>query len=86
MGFSWEEYWSGLPFPTPGGLQNPEIETTSLTSSLAGEFFTTRATWEPPYTHTHTHIYITESLCCTAVIYKHCNSTIIPLKKIKDYV
>ena len=26
MGFSWEEYWSGLLFPTPGGLQNPGIE------------------------------------------------------------
>ena len=24
MGFSWQEYWSGLPFPTPGGLPNPE--------------------------------------------------------------
>ena len=26
MGFSREEYWSGLPFPPPGGLPNPEIE------------------------------------------------------------
>ena len=26
MGFSRQEYWSGLPFPSPGDLLNPEIE------------------------------------------------------------
>ena len=26
MGFSKEEYWSGLPFPSPGDLPNPEIK------------------------------------------------------------
>ena len=26
MGFSRKEYWSGLPFPSPGDLPNPEIE------------------------------------------------------------
>ena len=26
MGLSRQEYWSGLPFPTPRGLLNPEIE------------------------------------------------------------
>ena len=26
MGFSKQEYWSGLPFPTPGGLPDPGIE------------------------------------------------------------
>ena len=26
MGFSREEYWSGLPFPSPGDLPNPGIE------------------------------------------------------------
>ena len=26
MGFSREEYWSGLPFPPPGHLPNPGIE------------------------------------------------------------
>ena len=26
MGFSWQEYWSGLPFPTPGHLPNPGTE------------------------------------------------------------
>ena len=26
LGFSWQEYWSGLPFPFPGDLPNPGIE------------------------------------------------------------
>ena len=42
MGFSRQEYWNGLPFPPPGNLPNPGIESTSPT--LADRFFTT----EPP--------------------------------------
>ena len=30
MGFSRQEYWSGLPFPPPGDLSNPGIEPMSL--------------------------------------------------------
>ena len=26
MGFSRQEYWSGLPFPPPGNLPNPGVE------------------------------------------------------------
>ena len=45
MGFSRQEYWDGLPFPSLGDLPHPEMEPTSLVSSaLAGGFFTT----EPP--------------------------------------
>ena len=37
MGFSRQEYWSGLPFPPPGDLPDPGIEPTSPASSaLAG--------------------------------------------------
>ena len=32
MGFSSQEYWSGLPFPPPGDLSDPEIEPTSPVS------------------------------------------------------
>ena len=39
MEFPREEYWSGLPFPPPGDLPNPEIQLKSL--ALAGEFVTT---------------------------------------------
>ena len=42
MGFPRQEYWSGLPFPTPGDLPDSEIELASLaTPALAGRFFTT---------------------------------------------
>ena len=47
MGFSREESWSGLPFPSPGNLLHLGIEPASLLSSaLAGMFFTTSTTWE----------------------------------------
>ena len=47
MGLSRQEYWSGLPCPPPGDLPDPGIEPVSLTSTTqAGEFFTTSATWE----------------------------------------
>ena len=39
MGFPWQEYWSGLSFPSPGDLPHPGIELTS--PALAGRFFTT---------------------------------------------
>ena len=49
MGFSRQEYWSGLPFPPPGDLPDPEIEPGSLVSpELACRLFTTSATWEAP--------------------------------------
>ena len=42
MGFYRQEYWNGLPFPSPGDLPRPGIE--SVSAALAGGFFTT----EPP--------------------------------------
>ena len=42
MGFHRQEYWSGLPFPTPKDLPNPGTETVStVPPSLAGRFFIT---------------------------------------------
>ena len=47
MGFSRQEYWSGLPCLPPGDLPDPGIEPESLRSpALAGGFFTASATWE----------------------------------------
>ena len=47
IGFFRQEYWSGLPRPPPVDHPNPWIKPTSLVSPvLAGEFFTTSATWE----------------------------------------
>src|SRR5574341_4409 len=34
MGFSRQEYWSGLPFPTPGDLPDPGIKPSSPTRQL----------------------------------------------------
>jgi len=42
MGFPRQEYWSRLPFPSPGYLPDPGMEPGS--PSLASGFFTT----EPP--------------------------------------
>ena len=44
MGFSRQEYCSGLPCPSPGDLPDPEIEPVS--PALASGFFTTSATWK----------------------------------------
>ena len=41
MGFYRQEYWSGLPFPTPGDLTDPGTKPVSFASpELAGGFFT----------------------------------------------
>ena len=45
MGFSRQEYWSGLPFPSAEDLPNPGIEPAS--PELAGGFFTTETTRKP---------------------------------------
>ena len=42
MGFSRQEYWSGLPFPSPGDLPDPGFEPRSLT------FQANALTSEPP--------------------------------------
>ena len=42
MGFPRQQFWSGLPFPTPGDLPNPGVKPKSLASlALAGGFLTT---------------------------------------------
>ena len=45
MGFPRQEYWNGLPFPSPGDLPDPGIKLKSLTFPvLIGGFLTTSAT------------------------------------------
>ena len=47
MGFTRQEYWSGLLCTPPGDLPDPGIEPESLTSpALADGFFTTSITWK----------------------------------------
>ena len=48
MGFSRQDYWSGLPFPPPGDLPSPGIKPESLVSpAFAGGFFTTAPPGNP---------------------------------------
>ena len=50
LGFSRQQYRSGLPFPSPGDLPDPGVEPKSLASpALADVFFTTGATWEAQF-------------------------------------
>ena len=50
MGFLRQEYWSGLPFPSPGGLPSPRIKPASL--ARAGRLFTTEPLGKPLLIHT----------------------------------
>ena len=45
MGFSRQDYWSGLPFPSPGDLPDPGIKPASLVSPTLKERFSPP---EPP--------------------------------------
>ena len=74
MGFSRQEYWSGLPCPPSGDPPDPGIKPSSLTSSaLESRFFTTSANWEACYIsisvstflYTHTYILLLCLLCRT---------------------
>ena len=48
MEFSRQEYWNGLPFPSPGDIPNPEIEPKKeIEPALAGRFFATAPPGKP---------------------------------------
>ena len=51
VGFPRQEYWSGLPFFSPGDLPNPGIKPTS--PALAGGLFTTEPPGKPSTSLTH---------------------------------
>ena len=73
MGFSRQECWSGLPFPSPGDLPNPGIEPTS--PALQADTLTSEPPGEP--------LKIVK-LCCTTETYnlpKYCVSTVPQGKK-----
>ena len=63
MGFSRQEYWSGLPFPSPGDLPDPGIDPGSpalqadaLTSEPAGDHLLST-----DHTHLHRHLLVWRS-------------------------
>ena len=71
MGFSRQEYWSGLPFPSPGDLPDPGIEPGSpaleadaLTSEPAGKPYSFYTTSSKPQTQKkHNTLFISSHLC-----------------------
>ena len=63
--FSRQEYWSGLPFPSPGNLPDPGIE--SVFPALAGGFFATEPCGKPCWE------------CCSGSSYFQINLIILSL-------
>ena len=62
MGFSRQEHWSGLPFPSPGDFPNPGIKLKSLASpALSGRFFRDKK-------ENHTYLWKRTHSFCQAVI------------------
>ena len=55
MGFSRQEYWSGLPFPSPGDLPHPEIEPGS--PALQADSLLSETPGKPP-NHSYIHVYL----------------------------
>ena len=47
MAFPRQEFWSGLPFPSPGDLPDPGME--PVPPALAGGFFTFEPPGKTPY-------------------------------------
>ena len=58
MGFSRQEYWSGLPLSPPGDLPDPGIKPISASPALAGRFFTTASPGKPVIVLNATELYI----------------------------
>ena len=86
IGFSRQEYWSGLLCPPPGDPPDPGMEPVSLMSpALAGGFSTTNATWEATLSRVHTTKVITFMLTLITgfgvvfVCFLHCEATLFLL-------
>ena len=67
MGFPKQDYWSGLPFPSPGDIPNPAIK--PAFPALVEGFFTSKEAqyigyimYTHTHTHTHTHTQLTPIL------------------------
>ena len=56
MGFSRQEYWSGLPLPSPGSLSDPGIESGS--SALQAHTLPSEPPGKPPRDYEHMSLFI----------------------------
>ena len=74
VGFPRQEYWSGLPFPSPGHLPSPEIE--CMSPALAGWFFPAEQLGKPMF-YLHTCVCACACVCvCVCVCIQHFHSFI----------
>ena len=79
MGFSRQEYCSGLPFPSPGDLPDPGIKLTSPVSpALVGRFFTT---WEAQKRNGFHQRYIQDLTSCMIENSWECWNALSPSQK-----
>ena len=64
MRFSRQEYWSGLPCPSPRDLPDPGIKPNSLMSpARAARFFTTSTTWEAQWSEETLSVQLYTTIC-----------------------
>ena len=74
MGFPRQEYWSELPFPSPGDLPGPEIKSTP--PALAGVFFTSELPGKPrPIVHN-----LIMCIFCACQVLPQINRTLASIK------
>ena len=71
MDCSLQEYWSGLPFPSPEDLSSLGIEPGS--PAISGKFFTDLATRGALYTHL-----ICQKLAATAILSTKTGCSVLP--------
>ena len=77
MGFSRQEYYSGLPCPSPGDCPYSEIQAVSLgPPALADRFFTTTSNWEA---HTVVQFSSVAQLCLTLCDPMDCSTSGFPV-------
>ena len=78
MKFPRQEYWSGLPFPSPGGLPDPGIEPICVGRWIFF-FFTTKLPGKPTYVNILVHMMIKYYVLLFHYSFMWCTGSLLPL-------